>query len=177
MANPIVPHRTITLTQGKVTLVDAEDFEWLSRWSWYAHKRKRKTGEYAWYAVRKEPDGRMIYMHREIMAAPRGMDVDHKFGDGLDNRRSELRLATRRQNLQNRRHAQGGKTSRFRGVSWWARDGNWRAQGAMGAIKPNGHARHVSLGYFATEEAAARAYDAAARLHFGEFASLNFPEG
>ncbi len=93
--------------------------------------------------------------------------VDHINGDGLDNRRSNLRPATPSQNLQNTRRPVSN-SSGYKGVGFHKASGRWRAYiGIQG--------RQTSLGYHESPEAAARAYDAAAIEHFGEFARLNFP--
>lgn len=158
--------RTIPLTRGHVALVDDEDFEALSQFKWGARRKDHLV-----YAVRKVRAGpyrqRDVLMHREILAAPRGTDVDHINGNGCDNRRANLRAATREQNARNSRARTDG-TSRFRGVSWYRPLERWRA-----ALRGGGKTIHV--GYFHNEEEAARAYDDAARQHHGAFASLNFP--
>lgn len=162
----------IPLTQGKVALLDAADAAAVLQHTWHAyHSRGR------WYAVRNRTVGpkkqRPITLHRTIMDVPAGLDVDHRNGNGLDNRRANLRVGTRSQNLANakKRRTVGGKrtASRFKGVYWNKKISKW-----YGRIQRNGHYAH--LGSFASEEDAARAYDRAAREHFGEFACLNFPE-
>lgn len=165
--------RYIPLTQGKCAVVDAADFDFLSQWKWYAHFDKR-CGK--WYAERSERYGprregkkRLIQMHRILLNAPHGMDVDHKDGDGLNNRRSSnIRLATRHQNHGNRGPARGS-VSGYKGVHYHSQNGNWRAR-----ISVNGKSKH--LGSFDSAEDAARAYDKAAVEYFGEFASLNFSQ-
>jgi hypothetical protein len=160
--------REIVLTQGKVALVDDEDYPELAKHRWHAVIMPPGL---AWYAIRniKRPDGRRatLSMHRAILAAPRGQRVDHKNRDGLDNRRENLRFATAAQNAQNRVRG-GRKTSRFIGVSWYAPTSRWKAQ-----IQSAG--KKMGLGYFLDEEAAARVWDAAAMHFFGAFAVLNFP--
>lgn len=99
---------------------------------------------------------------------PEGMEIDHINGDGSDNRLCNLRLATRSENCMNR-GSQKNKSSVFRGVNWHKKQSKWIA-----CIKPHGHTS-IHLGTFETEEDAARAYDEAARKHYGEFARLNFP--
>lgn len=100
------------------------------------------------------------------------MMIDHKNGNGLDNRRSNLRFCTNAQNQHNQRKwgSRSGKplSSRYKGVSWHRR-GHWRAK-----IQAQGKRRY--LGQFQSEEAAARAYDRAARELHGEFAVLNFSD-
>lgn len=158
--------KKIPLTQGYVSLVDDEDFERLSAFKWYAHKEDKIV--YAWrYAGGGRAHRRIVKMHREIMNAPDGVEIDHENGDGLDNQKENLRSATHRQNLCNRRK-QSGTSSQFKGVSWYAAGKKWSAY-----IKTNQSKLH--LGYFSDETAAARAYDAAAEKHFGPFARLNFP--
>jgi hypothetical protein len=154
--------RTIELTQGKVALVDDEDYDWLSQWKWYAH-RNPKTRIY-WYA-RRDEKRRTIFMHREILRTSRGSQVDHRDQNGLNNQKSNLRDCTHAQNMQNRRPS--AKTG-FRGVTQYRKD-TWKSE-----IKTNG--LRIYLGYYATAEEAARAYDRAAIKYFGEFAKLNFPE-
>lgn len=97
--------KEISLTQGKVAIVDDEDFEYLNRWKWHA----RKNGQ-TWYALRSKSwriqgkrYGITIPMHRVIMGAPEGRVIDHLNRDGLDNRRSNLRVTTFEENARNRR--------------------------------------------------------------------------
>ena len=96
--------KTIPLTQGKVAVVDDADYDRLNRWKWFAVRGRR-----SWYAMRcrsraDRPGPHLILMHREILSAPVGVEVDFISGDGLDNQRSNLRLANRRLNARNRRH-------------------------------------------------------------------------
>lgn len=161
--------KEIQLTRGKVALVDDADYEALNQYKWcVAHGQ---TGGF--YAVRAglARDGqrkRTILMHRQIVGAAAGVDVDHANGNTLDNRRRNLREATRSQNCANR-HKRPASSSKYRGVHWKKANGKWAAQ-----IKVNGHIRH--LGLFADEQEAARTYDAAARAVFGEYANPNFPQ-
>ena len=163
--------REIPLSQGKVALVDEEDYEAVSAFKWHAHRHKG-----IWYADRyiRKADGRLSQrgLHQFILQPPPDLYVDHADGDGLNNQRSNLRLATRSENSQNqrRRTREGRCASRFRGVAWDRERRLWRSK-----ICVNG--RDLHLGRFADEHAAALAYDAAARLHFGVFASPNFPVG
>lgn len=152
----------IPLSRGLAALVDDADVDLLLRTSWYAI-----PGSYTWYAARgvRRHDGRWTtqLMHKVLTGWPR---TDHINGQGLDNRRANLRPATTAENVSNMRKHRG--SSRFKGVCWSRREQRWRA-----TIELDG--RQAYLGVFREEEAAAQAYDAAARNHFGQFAALNFP--
>src|ERR1035437_8429020 len=96
--------REIPLTMGQVALVDDEDYDWLmSQGKWHALKRTHGTAYYAMRAVRK-PGGGYSHqcMHRILMDAPKGIEVDHINGNGIDNRRANLRTATHLQNSSNK---------------------------------------------------------------------------
>jgi HNH endonuclease len=157
--------KTIPLTQGKVALVDDADYEVVSKFKWYALKSR-----HTFYAVRNFPKGNgkqgLIRLHRFLL--PGHPEIDHRDGDGLNNQRENLRPATRSQNEWGACHKRRGVSSVYRGVSWYSRDKKW-----LSYIHVSGKGKH--LGYFLSEEDAARAYDTAARKYFGEFASPNFP--
>ncbi len=146
--------KKIQITDSKVALVDDEDFEHVNQFKWKLQKKGRHRNIF--YAIRfdyeKTSPGNYnleaIFMHRFILNPPKGTDVDHINGDGLDNRRSNLRVVTHRQNLQNR-HVK--KTSKYPGVYWHKRDRKWCSQ-----IYVNGEKKH--LGNFKNEERAFRAY-------------------
>lgn len=160
--------KEIQLTQGKVALVDDEDYERVTgAGKWYAAKNSNGKG---WYAQRVSgPKPRKtIQLHRFLLNEPI-QEVDHRNGDGLDCRRRNLRIAGIVGNRQNR-GKRSTNTSGFKGVFFQA--GKWRARLGLG---PRGSVTRLSLGMFDTREGAARAYDAAAREHHGEFAHLNFP--
>ena len=146
--------KEIPLTQGQVTIVYDEDYEWLNQWKWYAFRDKKLQD---FYAVRGEQN-RTVFMHREIMNTPKGMMTDHINNNPLDNRRENLRIVTNRQNQQNR-HNKG--TSKYPGVCWNVKDKQWRAK-----IKINGITKH--LGQFNDEIDAAKAYEQACRELVGE---------
>lgn len=165
--------REIPLTQGRVALVDEADLPLVCGVKWQAHNSRNDPGGECWYAAgfigHSHATRLRVYMHRLILGVPRGQEVDHRNGNGLDNRRENLRVCSRGQNAKNLGKI-AAATSRFRGVSWSHDRREWRA-----AIAAN--RRRYFLGTFSSEPEAARAYDAAAiRLH-GPFARLNFPAG
>lgn len=153
---------SIPLTQGQTTVVDDADARFASL-KWYAKPIKRRTGGF--YAARIE-QGTTVYLHRVILSATAGVLVDHINGDGLDNRRANLRLATLSQNLMNRVST---SATGFRGV-----EPSYRKAHPWAACLYKGK-RRTRLGSFSTAEEAARAYDRAALAQYGEFAKLNFP--
>ncbi len=161
--------KKISLTQGKFAIVDDEDYEWLSQWKWYAVKKRN-----SFYVERRSPTdpcthkSSKVSMHRVIMDAIKGKEVDHINHDTLDNRRSNLRLCTASENQQNRR-PQSNCSSRFKGV---CRDRRRRKWGAC--IYING--KRIGLGSFDSETDAAEAYDKKAQELFGEFAYTNSME-
>lgn len=109
--------------------------------------------------------GNHMTMHRWILGAQLGVEVDHKNGDKLDNRKGNLRPANASQNRANSKLYKSS-TSGFKGVSFDKKKKKWRAYLVIGK-------KQKWLGHFSTAEEAARAYDAAAREHFGEFARSN----
>ena len=153
--------KEIPLTQGKVAIVDDEDYERLKGYSW---QYNRKRG-YAQRIAEKNGKRAAVYLHREIMQPPPGMQVDHINGDKLDNRRNNLRIVTNQQNQYNSKSRKG--ISKYKGVSWHKTAGKWRAY-----IGVDGKFKH--LGLFTDEKEAALAYDRAARELFGEYAKTNF---
>lgn len=155
--------RVINLTQGKSAKVDDVDFDFLSQWKWSARQDHDRVDR--WYAVRTQGD-QMILMHRLILE-PGELQVDHKNGDGLDNQRLNLRIATPTQNMQNR--PGWGGSSLFKGVYWSTHDQKWVMQ--IWVNKKCVKRRHLH------EMDAALQYDEFAKAHFGEFAYLNFPVG
>lgn len=114
--------KEISLTQGKVTLVDDEDFEDLNRFKWKTHSSGRTT---ILYAARYDENRSYVFMHRKITNCPNNRVVDHINGDGLDNRKENLRIVTHRSNLQN---GHSSKSSRFPGISWYKQQRRWVAR-------------------------------------------------
>lgn len=170
--NPHFPtsQKEIPLTRGQVAIVDAADYEWLSQFKWYAVAPNGKHKDGKFYAVRHvfRDDGKrtLLKMHREILGAEPGVDVDHVDGNTLNNQRDNLRLCNRQQNTFNSR-GQKNSVSKYKGVSWHKHTRKWFAQ-----IGVNG--KNIFLGYYDTPEEAARARDTASLKYQGEFAYLNF---
>ena len=155
--------KRIYLTQGKFTIVDDEDFQRLSRFKWHAQVRP-----YTSYAVREFSTGygrrrrKLIPLHRFILDAPDGIQVDHINGNGLDNRRVNLRLCTAQQNCANNRRVYS--KSGYKGVYW--NQCVWQAR-----LNHNG--KLLYFGSYKSPIDAARAYDKAATEIFGSFARTN----
>ena len=148
----------IALTQGFIAYVDAADMELVAKYKWRAKRNGRTT-----YAI-SDTGGKRVWLHRIVMGV--NERIDHKDNDGLNNRRSNLRVLDNTNNIRRKRPNVNG-SSRFKGVSCF-RGIHWQA-----SIKVNNKSKW--LGSFSTEEMAARAYDEAARIHFGEHAHINFP--
>lgn len=154
----------LPLSQGKKAIVDDEDFDFLNQWKWSASVRGRHS-----YAVRRQSGtNKILYLHRELLGVKkRASHVDHKNGDPLDNRRSNLRICSHTQNLRNR-GMNSRNSSGFKGVTHQTLSPFWVAQ-----IGVDG--KRLYLGTFKTKIEAAQAYDEAALKHHGRFAVLNFP--
>ena len=154
----------LTLPCGRIVIFNEQDAKLLVGFRWRSFKNDHNR---TWYS-RARIGGKIVRMHRLIIGAPDGLLVDHRDGNGLNNRRSNLRLATTAQNTRN--SCGRGGASGFKGV-YRACNGSpsW-----VGSIKADG--KRIHLGSFPTEAEAARAYDAAALRLFGEFARLNFPQ-
>lgn len=152
--------KKIPLTKGHFTIVDDQDFGYLNQWKWYfAHG----------YAVRTQNNypnkSYQVRMHRIILSTPGGMDTDHINRDRLDNRRSNLRICTRSQNIANT-FVEKQNTTGYKGVSWKTANNKWVAQ-----IRVNNVVKH--LGLFVDIKEAINTYNLAAKKYFGEFAVTN----
>jgi hypothetical protein len=161
--------KEIHLTRGKVALVDDEDYERVVCHKWYARPSHDKK---TWYAIHDVKIAKYRWvsmgMHRLILNAPNGLDVDHRNHDGLDNQKNNLRLCSEAQNNYNTRRSIANRSG-FKGVHWHSQCNKWRARIV---VKHKG----ISLGCFFCIKKAVKAYDEAAKHYFGEFAYLNLQE-
>jgi hypothetical protein len=158
------PELTVLVDDDIAELIAGAAWAGQNLTAYWCPGRHHQDGHYA-VVVGTRPLARLI------MGNPRGLDVDHKNRDTLDNRRENLRVCTRQQNLRNRR---GWSSTGYKGVRYRkARTGKGR-ECYEAWIGVDG--RHVYLGRGRTPEEAARLYDHAARERFGEFAYLNFPD-
>jgi hypothetical protein len=159
--------RKIDLGESYFTIVEPRDYYKIRRFKWCIWGNGSK-----FYAVRIMVTGpgktKTMYLHRQILNAPKGVLVDHRNRDPLDNRRANLRFATQSENMQNRGKRKNG-TSKFIGVWFVKVKSKWESR-----ITHNG--KLIYIGAFDSEIAAARAYDKAALEYRKEFARLNFPE-
>lgn len=151
--------KQIKLTQGRFTLVDDADFEYLNQWKWQAQRGAR-----TYYAVRTEyyPIRRKVFLHRELIEC-HGKLVDHIDGNGLNCQKINLRTCTKTENNRNKKPS---GNFNYLGVTYKKETKRWNAR-----IMVNRKAIH--LGYFDKPEDAAIRYNEAAKLYFGEFANLN----
>lgn len=156
--------REILLTQGKTAVVDDDDYIFLMQWKWSYNGRYAVRGEYLGIFSGKYKY-KMIRMHRIISNTPAKMQTDHINGNGIDNRRSNLRICTHKENLCNQQ-LQQGKSSIYKGVYRRKDKNKWQAY-----IHINDKSKY--LGLFMNEIDAAMAYNESAIKYFGEFARIN----
>ena len=157
--------KEIKLTQGKVALVDDEDFEYLNQWKWQANKKKSKKF-YAWRGKKIDGRYRMIYLHRFLLKlTDKKIFVDHVNMDTLDNRKENLRICTHSQNQMNT-----NKNSRnslgYKGITYDKRVNRYYASITLDK-------KTFYLGGYIDPIDAAKAYNKAAIKFFGEFAKFN----
>lgn len=149
----------VTLSKGLTAVIDAADAELVGQWNWRAQHKGGNT----FYAVRevgKRSERKTIHLHRLLMGFPEGLEVDHIDCNGLNNRRSNLRTATRGQNARNVKRANKNKSG-YRGV-YQNKAGSYCAQ--IRARK-----QYYHLGTFGTPQEAHAAYAAASKELHGEY--------
>jgi hypothetical protein len=156
--------KKIPLTKGKFAIVDDDDFEFVSEHKWYCN-----SNNMAVYECRIDRTKIRFLMHRVIMDCPDGMEVDHINGDRLDNRKENLRIVTRHQNMLNRKVRSDSKTG-YKGVEYKSDQARSRPYAAYIRIDN----KKKTLGHYKTAEEAAKIYDEAALKYHGEYANLNF---
>lgn len=154
-----VNFKLLPLTKGRVAIVDIDDFENLNEWKWSLDGKG--------YAIRNSAVTKGIrraaLMHRQIICASNGIQVDHRNHDRIDNRKFNLRLATHSQNMRNKSGGTG--VSGIKGVTWDKQAGKWKAQ-----MKVNG--KYKNLGLFKNKEEAGEVYAEVAKEIHGEFFQL-----
>ena len=136
--------KIIQLNHGKEALVDDDDFEELNKYKWYAWKHRN-----TYYAIRRSSEKNLNRMHRLILNPFSNEQIDHMNGNGLDNRKENLRIVTNRENQQNRINQI--KSSKYTGIYWNKRDKTWQAM-----IRVDGKKKFI--GCFKNEMDAASAY-------------------
>lgn len=151
--------KKISLTQGAFAVIDNADYDKVKGYTWQLSKNQHRR--YATSSVHTPMGKRKILMHHLILGVTNAVEIDHKDRDGLNNRRNNLRVATRAQNQANRPQKQN-TTSKYRGVT--LDRGRWRVRISK---------KKKYLGSFDSEIQAAIAYDVAAKIKYGEFAQLN----
>lgn len=150
----------IELNSEECVLVDDQDFTWLSQWKWSRSGPKNGRG-YATATI----NGKRVYMHRLLLNASKGDQVDHINNNSLDNRKENLRICNKQQNSANTK-TPSTNSSGLKGASFNRRRNRWESR-----IGVNG--KYLYLGRFKTKQEAAMAYDKAAYENFGEFAMTN----
>lgn len=148
----------VPLTQGKTAVIDAADVPLVEGRNWFF----MAVGYAATWVREKGEKPRQVYMHRVIADTPCELQTDHIDGNGLNNRRMNLRHATKSENMRNK-CARADNKSGFKGVSWCKANGKWLASIRL-------HQKSHNLGYHTTPESAHEAYCQAAKKLHGEFA-------
>lgn len=149
--------KEIKLSQGKVTLVDDEDYVYLVQFNWSASK----PGGSKYYRAVRMNKNKLEFMHRVIMNTPDGLFVDHIDHDSLNNQKYNLRNCTKSENNQNK-----SSNKKYQGIYWDKANSKYKAQIMI-------NYRQISLGRYSTAEEAALAYNKAAIEYYGSGAKIN----
>lgn len=163
MTSPSDDYRLIPLTQGQFAKVDAADYEWIMQWKWHAIWAETTKSFYARRTDRGGGKRIAVHMHRLILGLVRGDESqsDHANRDTLDNRRLNLRLASKSENMINRK-IPTHNTSGFKGVSFRKSRGTWVAIVTVGG-------KNKCVGSRKTPEEAYSLYCEAIVELYGEF--------
>lgn len=142
--------KEVLLSQGKVSLIDDQDFDYLNQTKWFAHRDRHGRTFYAVGHIRIDGIRKLVKMHHVLIGYPEyGFVTDHIDGDGLNNQRCNLRFVTHRQSCLNRKHT--SRLSKYPGVTWLKRQKKWQAQARL-------EGSHKYLGVFNSEYDAHLAY-------------------
>lgn len=154
--------KLIPLTQGKFSIVDDKDYDFLMQWKWYFNK----NGNYAERTTSEKKNGRKtsIKMHINIMGGSAFL-IDHIDGNTLNNQKSNLRYCSYAENARNQRKRLG-TSSRYKGIYWVTKRSKWHCRIMI-------NYKYICIGYFDCEKEAAQAYNKAAIIYHGDFAKLN----
>lgn len=161
--------KTIPLTRGQFAIVDDDNYDWLNQWKWQALWSESSNGYYATRTITsRRTKNSYVSMHRLILGLHGDICGDHKNRNTLDNRKSNLRPATRLQNAQNRK-VRSGSTSGYKGVHYRAD----KASVKCWQVRISINKKRKSFGFYSDPREAAKVYDELAVKYFGEFAVLN----
>ena len=155
--------KEIQLANNKgVALVDDEDYDKLIKYKWHLRDIKIMHA-----GTKVKIDGKWFEkrMHHFLVNVPEGFEVDHIDQNGLNNQKSNLRVATHSQNMMNRNSFKGS-SSKYKGVSFDKKCNKWRSEVSL-------NKKHYYLGMFENESDAAMAYNKRALKLHGEYVNLN----
>lgn len=152
--------------RGGYALIDDGDLPLMDGYDWWVSRRRYTNSNASYVMGTTGRMGKLVYLHRIILGLKTGdgVEVDHINNDGCDNRRTNLRTVTHTHNLANMVKVRG--TSRYKGVHWARNEGKWHSN-----ISYND--KTVPIGYFDSEEDAARAYNRKAVELYGGYARIN----
>lgn len=154
--------KELQLYTGEITLIDDEDYEWLSTYKLFI---SNKRYNYVSLSIKTNGKWGRKDIHQLIMKTPKGMYTDHIDGNGLNNQKKNLRIVTNSQNCMNR-ISQKKTSSIYKGVSWHKKNNKWLSNICI-------NKKRISIGYFDNEKDAAKAYNEKAKELFGKYVKLN----